>query len=106
MTDEQREPTAEEFIENADAYYDEQQIELNKAIAERAAQDEEFRNLLESDPPAAFEKAGLTDKVLELVGASQEEAGDEVSGHYYYYNQKTYLRTCRWYRRGLWWHWK
>ena len=104
MADEQKEPTQEEFQENADPYYDQAQIDLNRKIAEKAASDENFRQLLETDPDAAFEQAGLRDEVDALVSESAEKAGVEVSGHTH--RIKTYYRSCRWYRYGLWWHWR
>ncbi|MGH2730148.1 MAG: hypothetical protein ACRDJI_06000 [Actinomycetota bacterium] len=87
-----------------EAYYDEAQIELNRKVAEKAASDPEFRAHIMEDPGAALAKAGLADEAQQLAAKSAEEAGEEVSGHAWWY--RTYWRTCRYWEYGIKWHWR
>lgn len=88
--------------EEMDAYFDEQQIEINKKVADKAASDPEFRAHLLENPQEALEKAGLAEQAGQLAQQSAEEAGEEVGGHAWYH--ATYYRTCRWWQRGIYWH--
>ena len=90
--------------EGQDAYFDEKQIELNRKVAEKAASDPEFRAHIMEDPGAALEKAGLAEEAQQLAAQSADEAGEEVSGHAYWY--RTYWRTCRYWQYGILWHWR
>ncbi|MGH2730149.1 MAG: hypothetical protein ACRDJI_06005 [Actinomycetota bacterium] len=90
--------------EGPDAYYDEAQIELNRKVAEKAAADPEFRAHIIEDPGAALESVGLADEARALAQKSAEEAGEEVSGHAFWY--RTYWRTCRYWEYGIKWHWR
>ena len=88
--------------QDADAFGDAAQIELNRKVAEKAATDEEFRAHMQEDPQAALEKAGLADEAKKLAEADAEEAGDEVAGHGW--RAATYYRTCRWWQNRIYWH--
>ena len=88
--------------QDADAFYDEKQIELNRKVMEKAASDEEFRAHMQEDPQGALEKAGLADEAKALAAADAEEADDEVAGHGW--RDATYYRTCRWWQQRIYWH--
>ncbi len=89
--------------QDADAFYDEKQIELNRKVMEKAAQDEEFRAHMQEDPEGALQKAGLLEEAKALAAQDAEEGdGDEVSGHGR--RHATYYRTCRWWQYRILWH--
>ena len=88
--------------QDADAFYDEKQIELNRKVMEKAAQDEEFRAHMQEDPEGALAKAGLLDEAKELVAQDAQEGDDEVAGHSH--RRATYYRTCRFWRYRILWH--
>ena len=87
--------------QDADAFYDEKQIELNRKVMQKAAEDEEFRAHMQENPEEALAKAGLLDEAKALAAADAEE-GDEVAGHRWYH--ATYYRTCRWWQHRIYWH--
>ena len=88
--------------QDADAFYDEKQIELNRKVMEKAAQDEEFRAHMAEDPEGALTKAGLADEAKALAAEDAQEGDDEVAGHGA--RHATYYRTCRWWQYRIYWH--
>ena len=88
--------------QDADAFFDEKQIELNRKVMEKAAQDEEFRAHMQEDPEGALQKAGLADEAKSLMAQDAEEGDDEVAGHGR--RHATYYRTCRWWQYRILWH--
>ena len=88
--------------QDADAFYDEKQIELNRKVMQKAAEDEEFRAHMQEDPEAALEKAGLLEDAKALAASDAEAAEDEVAGHHWAH--ATYYRTCRWWQQRIYWH--
>lgn len=93
------EPVNGGIDEDADAFYNEQQIRLNLKVLEMAASDEEFKDEMERDPEAALHKAGLLEEARAVAAADAEAAGAEVSGH-----RSTIYRTCYWWDRRIRWH--
>ncbi len=88
--------------QDADAFGDAAQIDLNRKVMEKAASDEEFRAHMQEDPEAALEKAGLLEEAKALAASDAEEGDDEVAGHRWY--NATYYRTCRWWQNRIYWH--
>ena len=88
--------------QDADAFYDEKQIELNRKVMEKAATDEEFRAHMQENPQEALEKAGLADEAKALAASDAEEGDDDVAGHHWAH--ATYYRTCRWWQQRIYWH--
>ena len=87
---------------DADAFADEAQIELNRKVMERAAQDEEFRAHMAEDPEAALQKAGLLDEAKAVAAQDGDADDDDVAGHRWYH--RTFYRTCRWWQHRIYWH--
>ncbi len=88
--------------QDADAFADEAQIELNRKVMEHAAQDEDFRAHMEEDPEAALQKVGLLDEARALAAQDGDEDDDDVAGHRWHH--ATFYRTCRWWQHRLYWH--
>ena len=80
-----------------------QQEEFNKKVIEKIESDPDFLGHLLQNPEETLQKAGLEDQAnaMEKDEGAYEE-GEEVSGHWYTY--PTYHYTCKWPRRGRWWH--
>ena len=89
------------LAEDADAFYDEAQIELNRKVMEKAKDDEDFRAHMQDDPEGALRDAGLLDEAKALADQDRQES-EEVEGHAWWH--RTYYRTCRWWERRIYWH--
>lgn len=87
--------------EDADAFYDEKQIELNRKVMEKASSDSDFRAHMQDDPEGALKSAGLLDEAKALADQDRDE-GEEVEGHAWWH--RTYYRTCRWWEARIYWH--
>ena len=83
--------------------------EINQKLNEMVQNDPSFKDLLENDPDAAWEKAGvmeLAKKVEQENATAAAEAGEEVGAHellgerYFH----TYFYSCRWRASGWLYH--
>ena len=89
---------------NENAVRDDQH-EINKKLEEMVSQDPSFKDLLENDPDAAWEKAGVAQQASSLEeenAKAAEAAGEEVSAHGW--RHRTYYYSCRWRASGWIWH--
>lgn len=92
----------DESMENAEKDHDPRQVEINKKLEEMAKADPSFKDLLESAPEEAFQKAGVVDQFQALQTESAEAAGEEVAAHAWW--NRTYYRSCYWRQQGYLWH--
>ena len=89
---------------NENAARDDQHA-INQKLNEMVQNDPSFKDLLENDPDAAWEKAGVTEQASQLEqenAKAAEEAGEEVSAHGW--RARTYYYSCRWRASGWIWH--
>ena len=94
------EPQGGAGMEDADPFYDEKQIEMNRKVMELAASDPDFRAHIAENTEEALQKAGLLEEAKAAAAEDSEEG--EVEGHAWWH--ATYYRTCRWWQRGYLWH--
>lgn len=94
MADEQNRDALDE---EADAFYDDKQIELNLKVMRLAQDDPDFRAHMQDNPEEALEKAGLLEEARAIAEADAQD--DDVAGH-----RSSYYRTCRWWQYRILWH--
>ena len=94
------EPKGGGGLEDADPFYDEQQIAINRKIMELAASDPDFRAHVADNTEEALRKAGLLEEAKAAAALDGEEG--EVEGQRWIID--TFHRTCRWWAHGYLWH--